>query len=227
MNYNNATFPAQKISLKKKTEQWRKNSVDGVIGRMGLGGVGGMTRKQIMELNYKLYNGDFDKNDLKYIVDPYEVGDTFPATPQEFNIIRPKIDLLVGEESKRPFNYMLIQTNDEAVTELQNKKKDMLTQYILSELGLTGEDLQAAPPPQIEKYMKSTYKTVAETQANQSLNYLKERLSLQNEFIRGWKDALIAGEEIYYVGIQNGEPILKRMNPLNCDYDGNSAKTEN
>jgi hypothetical protein len=49
----------------------------------------------------------------------------------------------------------------------------------------------------------------------------KKKLFLENEFLRGWKDGLIAGEEIYYVGVINGEPILKRVNPLNCDYDGN------
>lgn len=221
MSYKDSVFPVQKKTLREKTKSWRENSVDGIIGRMGLGRAGTQTRKETMATNYKLYNGEFDKNDLKYIVDPFEVGDTFPASPQEMNIVRPKIDLLVGEESKRPFNYMLIQTNDEAVTALQTKKKEMLTQYIMSELGLTPEDIQTSAPPEIERYLRTNYKTVAEKQANQALEYLKEKLYLQNEFLRGWKDGLIAGEEIYYVGVINGEPVLKRVNPLNCDYDGN------
>lgn len=220
MNSNSA-FPVQKLALSKKGKDWKENSVDGVIGRMGLGRVGTLSRRANMAVLYDLYNGKFDKNDLKHIVDPFEVGDTFPASPQEFNIIRPKIDLLIGEESKRPFNYTLIQTNDEAVTQLQNKKKEMLTQYIMSELGLMDEDIQASTPPEIEAYMRRNYKTVAEQQANQSLNYLKEKLDLEAEFLRGWKDGLIAGEEIYYVGIQNGEPVMQRVNPMNCDYDGN------
>jgi len=222
MRNNNATFPVQKRPLREKTKVWRETSVDGIIGRMGLGRVGAISRRDTMAINYDLYNSKFNKDDLKYIVDPFEVGDTFPASPQEFNIIRPKIDLLIGEETKRPFNYMLIQTNEEAVTALQEKKKEMLTKYIMSELGLTPEDLQAATPPEIEKYMRSNYKTAAEKQANQSLNYLKEKLDLEGEFVRGWKDGLIAGEEIYYVGINNGEPVLKRINPVNCDYDGNA-----
>jgi hypothetical protein len=175
MSYKDSVFPVQKKTLSEKSKSWRENSVDGVIGRMGLRKEGSHARKETMAINYRLYNGEFDKKDLKYIVDPFEVGDTFPASPQEMNIVRPKIDLLVGEESKRPFNFMLIQTNDEAVTDLQNKKKEMLTQYLFSELGLSDEDLQAATPPEIEKYMRSNYKTVAERQANQSLNYLKEK----------------------------------------------------
>jgi hypothetical protein len=222
MRNNNSTFPIQKLALSKKTKPWKETSVDGIIGRTGMSRVGAVSRKDTMAINYELYNSNFDKDDLKYIVDPFDVGDTFPASPQEFNIIRPKVDLLIGEETKRPFNYMIIQTNDDAVTALQDKKKQMLTQYILSELGLTDEDLKTSTPPEIEKYMRSNYKTVAEKQANQSLNYLKEKLNLQDQFMRGWKDGLIAGEEIYYVGVNNGEPVLKRVNPLNCDYDGNA-----
>ena len=39
------------------------------------------------------------------------------------------------------------------------------------------------------------------------------------QFYKGWKDALIAGEEIYYVGIINGNPYLERVNPLYFSYD--------
>lgn len=39
------------------------------------------------------------------------------------------------------------------------------------------------------------------------------------EFLKGFKDGLIGGKEIYYNGIQNGEPISERVNPIECDHD--------
>ena len=54
--------------------------------------------------------------------------DGFPATPQDFNIIRPKIDLLIGEETKRPMNFRVVRTSQEAASELQDKEKEMLMQ---------------------------------------------------------------------------------------------------
>ena len=36
------------------------------------------------------------KKDLKYVTDPFKQDDGFPASPRNFNIIRPKIDLLIG-----------------------------------------------------------------------------------------------------------------------------------
>lgn len=57
------------------------------------------------------------------------------------------------------------------------------------------------PPEKIQKYLSKDYKDIAEVTAYHSLNYLKNKLNVVHEFYKGWKDALIAGEEIYYVGI--------------------------
>jgi hypothetical protein len=67
--------------------------------------------------------------------------------------------------------------------------------------------------------LNKDYKDIAETTAYHSLNYLKNKLNITHEFYKGWKDALIAGEEIYYVGIINGNPYLERVNPLYFSYD--------
>jgi hypothetical protein len=48
---------------------------------------------------------------------------------------------------------------------------------------------------------------------------LKNKLNITHEFFKGWKDALIGGEEVYYVGILNGDPYLERVNPLYFSYD--------
>lgn len=222
MNVNGpGVLPVQKISLKKKDKSWKENSVNAIIGKQGTGRIGVYTRKEHMAIDYDLYNGNFNKKDLKYITDPYDIGDSFPASPQEFNIIRPKLDLLVGEESKRPENFLVVQTNDDAVSMLQDQKKELLVNYMNDLLGVSKDEVPAMEPPQIEEYMRKNYKTIAETQATQTIRYLREKLNLKNEFLRGWKDGLIAGEEIYYVGIHNGEPVLYRQNPLDCDYDSN------
>jgi hypothetical protein len=221
MNKNGpGILPVQKLPLREKGKDWRESSVDAIVGKEGTGRIGRYTRKEHMHIAYELYNGNFDKKDLKYITDPFDVGDSFPASPQEFNIIRPKVDLLVGEESKRPENFLVVQTNDEAVTMLQEKKKELLISYMMDLVsGSEDQEDPAMTPPQIQEYMQKNYKTIAEQQATQSIRYLREKLNLRNEFLRGWKDGLIAGEEIYYVGISNGEPVLNRENPLDCDYD--------
>ena len=183
MNVDKTTFPIQKLPLSKKDQEWKEASVDAVIARDSGSGYASTQSKYDMLTAYGLYNSEYDEEDLKYVTNPFKVEDGFPAKTQNFNIIRPKIDLLIGEESKRPFNIKVIQTNDEAVTQLQEQKKELLTQYVMQELGLGGEvdeNGQPLTPPEIQKYMSHTYKTVAEETAYHALNYLKEKLNLKN-----------------------------------------------
>lgn len=84
------------------------------------------------------------------------------------------------------------------------------------------EQLQSGeimPPEQIAKYMDKDYKDIVENTAYHSLTYLREKLDLDNEFIKGWKDGLISGREIYYVGVLNAEPYAERVNPICFSYD--------
>jgi len=218
MKENSNTFPIQKIALKKKTEEWKHQCVDSIIGKSSDGiSVDGRGRKDRMKITYELYNSNFDEKDFKHVTDPFNVGDSFPSKMQNHNVVRPKIDLLLGEESKRPFTFKAIQTNDDAVSSMQTEYKEMILQYLIESLNSPqGDDSYLED---LQKYMKFSYKNIAEETAYNALNYLKEKLNLTNEFLKGWKDALIAGEELYYIGILNGEPTFERVNPIYSDYD--------
>lgn len=78
---------------------------------------------------------------------------------------------------------------------------------------------EVMPPEQIAKYMDKEYKDVVENTAYHTLTYLREKLNLDNEFIKGWKDALIGGYEVYYCGVLNSEPYLERVNPMYFSFD--------
>ena len=67
--------------------------------------------------------------------------------------------------------------------------------------------------------MDKDYKDIVENTAYHTLTYLREKLDLDNEFIKGWKDGLISGREIYYVGVLNAEPYVERVNPIYFSYD--------
>ena len=74
-------------------------------------------------------------------------------------------------------------------------------------------------PEAIAKYLQKDYKDIAETEAYHALQFLKRKLNLTHEFYKGWKDALIGGEEIYYIGVINGDPYVERVNPMYFDYE--------
>ena len=231
-NLYNANFPQQKLPLSKKDEQWQHDCVNFIIGEGNVVS-GGMQKTAFGELQtyYDLYNSIFDEKDFKRITNPFKVQDGFPASPQDFNIIRPKVDLLIGEETKRPLNFRVVRTSQEAASEMMDKEKEMLIQYMMASImaRMSPEDQQhfqeqldsgeVMPPEEIGKYMRRDYKDVIENTAYHTLTYLREKLSIDNEFIKGWKDALIAGTEVYYVGVQNDDPYMERVNPIYFSYD--------
>lgn len=231
-NLYNSAFPRQKLPLSKKGKKWQEDCVNYIIGEGNVTS-GGNSTSYYGELQtyYNLYNSIFDEKDFKSITNPFKVEDGFLATPHDFNIIRPKVDLLIGEETKRPLNFRVIRTSQEATSEMQEKEKQMILQYI--EAAITAkmspeeaqqfqEQLQSGeimPPEQIAKYMDKDYKDIVENTAYHSLTYLREKLDLDNEFIKGWKDGLISGIEVYYVGVLNAEPYAEKVNPICFSYD--------
>lgn len=225
------SFPIQKIPFSQKSEEWKKTCVDYIIGQSQLSNGSSIPTDEEMQTYYDLYNSVYSEKDLKYVTNPFNQDDGFPAVAQDYNIIRPKIDLLIGEETKRPFNFKVCRTSDAAASEMQEKAKQMLLDYvqasIMAKMGpeeqaryeeaLSSGEIQT--PEQIQEYLTKDYKDVAEVTAYHTLNYLKHSLNIDHEFVKTWKDGLIAGEEVIYVGIRNGEPCLNRVNPKNFWFD--------
>lgn len=249
------SFPQQKLSSAKKRAnkfQWAKDVLD-EIDRDNQFGISGRSSAEQKAVNYDLFNGVLDEADFEYVCKPYgnNVSGEMPAELRHYDIISPKLRVLFGEEIKRPFNFKVVATNPEAITEKEREKKKLLDRYIMQEVQLRiqkamqeaglspdgrpgdAEDpevvqqtqqqiqqiQQEMTPPQIEEYMQREYQSNIEIMANQILAYLKKKEKLRDKFNKGWKHALIAGEEIYWTGIVNGEPEVRVINPLYFEYD--------
>lgn len=223
-------MPIQKLPLSKKTEEWRKDCVDYFIGISDIASSDNLPDRDELQSYYDLYNGIYNEKDLKYVTNPFDQDDGFPATAQDYNIIRPKIDLLLGEETKRPFNYVVCRTSDIASSDVQNKAKQMLLDYMqaamMAKLGpeeqarfqeaLQSGEIQT--PEEIQKYITKDYKDIAEITAYQTLKFLYKKLDMQHKFNRSYLDALVGGSEYFYTGIRNGEPYTERVNPKEFTY---------
>lgn len=231
-NLYNSRFPQQKLPLSKKNEKWQHDCVNYIIGEGNIvSGGHNHTRFDELQQYYDLYNSIFDEKDFKKITNPFKVQDGFPATPQDFNIIRPKIDLLIGEETKRPLNFRVVRTSQEAASDLMETQKQMVLSYVQAAITarMSPEEAQQfqqqleegsiLPPEEIAKYMDKDYKDIIENTAYHTLVYLREKLGMDNEFIKGWKDALIGGLEVYYVGVLGSEPYMERVNPMYFSFD--------
>ena len=243
MSQNSTIFlepvlPAQKIPNSQKTEEWGKQCIDGIISMGNAKLYNGRSTKYNKQVNYNLVNSIFDEQDFEYVLNPYGVKDNVggqPARLNNWNLITPKINLLKGEEIKRPFSFRVIGVNGEVVNEIEKKQQEKMLENFnlklqsdLAKQGIgeqpldeQGNPVEPQQPEQIKKWINQSYQDVREQMANQVLEYLKHKERLELKFNEGYEHALIAAEEIYFVGLVAGQPSVRVVNPLYFDYDKN------
>lgn len=222
------TMPLQKLPRSKKNKEWGIRNVENIIKLAGsTTSLNAFTNDKI---NYDLYNNIIDPKDFTYVTQPYgAIEDEFPARLNNYNIITPKLKLLEGEEIKRPFNFRVAAVNSEAVSQIQDQKKQLLLQYLESELitelqaqgiNVTNPETgQVMTPEQVEKYMTYSESDIRESTANKIAKYLIKDQNLEYKFNKGFKDSLIVAREIYFIGIEGSNPVCYNVNPpdFRCD----------
>ena len=98
-------IPRQKLPINKKTKKWGEECVEAFID-LSNSGSSYSGKKNDMKILYDYYNGVIDEADYKYVLKPYgKSRKNFPSEMRNYPIIKPIIDLLLGEKSKRPLNY--------------------------------------------------------------------------------------------------------------------------
>ena len=183
--------------------------------------------------NYELVEGRFNKDDFENVIKRFgSDGYEMPSDLEHYDIISPKYDLIRGEEIKRPFNFKVIRTNPEAVSEAKAAKDEMVKemfQGIASEMamkmGLTEQDETGAPVEypksfkEIEKFMEKDYRDVIEQMSDEALNYLHHYLDLPDVFNKGFEHHLKSGKEVYWVGTINGNPSIRAVDSRYAKWD--------
>jgi hypothetical protein len=204
--------PIQKLPRSRKTKAWAISvceEMDSLISSSEYHGRGSKEKKAIC---YNLFNGKLNLADFEYVTNPYGFKqDELPANLQHYDFISPKISLLLGEEINRPFNFRVISTNPDATSSLEKEQQEMLM-GVLRDVLLGYQEEDAIKEAQ--KYIKYTFQDLKEKNGQQALDYLIKQQHLIEKFNEGFKHATIAAEEIYWVGIVEGEPVCRVVNPL-------------
>ena len=128
-------LPPQQLSFSKKNKKWRKGCVD--VGDSHSLLHSNVTRKSIeaMNINYDLMDGKLHMDDLKALVNPFNIDASFiPDSIQHYPIINSKIEVLKGEESKRIFDFRATVTNPNAISEMEEEKTIRLDSEVADDI---------------------------------------------------------------------------------------------
>lgn len=210
-------FPPQQLPFNRKTKAWRKKHCDWASSRTFFNY--SLVRNSVIhkKINYDLVKGILHMDDLMLIINPDNIHAGFiPDKIQHYSIISSKLDVLRGEELDRVFDFRVTITNPNAISEIeQNKKNELFSrlQQIIQDRAKSEEELNS----ELEKlndYMMYDWQDIREQRANYLLNHYYKEYNMPILFNTGFMDALTVAEEIYMCDIVGGEPIIERLNPL-------------
>jgi hypothetical protein len=220
-------IPRQRIPLSKKNKKWREDCVEAYIN---LSKFGVSERRSYLKSLYDYYNGVIDEQDYKYVLKPYgKTRSNFPSKLRNYPIIKPIIDLLLGEKAKRPLNYSVVVKNADSISrkeEAKNKKalemlSSMFEQEMQTQQGGPAPEGQEKPqmPAQFMEEFERSYVDRRAIKGQAAMNYLMQNEEMYHKFQKGFFHYLVTGEVYSHKGVARNEPFYEILNPLDIDYD--------
>ena len=210
-------LPPQQLPFNKKNKVWRKKHLDWADSKTFFNY--SLVRKSVIhkKINYDLLNGKLHMTDLELILNPENIRAGFiPDRIQHYPIMNSKLNILRGEESKRVFDYRVVVTNPNAISEIENNKKEELFQRLKTLISNTSQSEEEFNQ-ELEKlndYYTYEWQDMREIRANALLNHYVKEYNIPFLFNNGFMDAMAVGEEMYQCDIVGGEPTIERLNPL-------------
>lgn len=211
------SLPTQQLPFSKKTKEWRKKMLDWADSKTFFNY--SLVRRSVLhkKINYDLINGRLHMNDIQTVLNPDNITSGYVTEKiPHYPIMNSKLNVLRGEESKRVFDYKVIVTNPNSVSEIENNKKSEIlnrVQQIIANHS-ESEDQFNAELEKMSHYYTYEWQDVREVRANALLSHYVKEYNIPLIFNNGFMDAMSVAEEIYQCDIVGGEPTIERLNPL-------------
>ena len=210
-------LPPQQLPFHRKTKKWRKQIVDWADSKTFFNY--SPVRNSVIhkKINYDLLNGKLHMQDLEMVINPENQSAGFiPDKIQHYPIMNSKLNVLRGEESKRVFDFRVIITNPNSISEIENAKKEELLQRLQQMMSNSAQSEEEFNQ-ELEKlndYFTYEWQDYREIRANALLNHYIKEYNMPLLFNNGFMDAMTVGEEIYQCDIVGGEPVIMKVDPL-------------
>lgn len=209
-------FPRQKLSFKGKNKVWRKKHLDWADDNSTISSVSLRKRLRSKKRNIQFFNGIVHKDDLKLTLNPSNLEDFYiPGAIQHYPIIVPRLNVLVGEEKARRFDWRVTIISPTAISSIENNKRKEIQSKLeqLLTLQYSEEEIEKELA-KFGDYMNFEWQDIREKRANLLLKHFIKELEVEEKLSDGFMDALIHGEESYLCDIKHNNPVFERLNPL-------------
>jgi hypothetical protein len=216
MNMNTSSFPAQKKLEREKNEKWATDCVKAACD-IGIFSESFHSDYKAIRTNMDLYNSVLNMDDMMEMCDPFGLsGNDSPFKPQHYPIANTKINLLVGEETKKRFDWKIKVINSDAVSEKEKEIMQMIRAQLLELItSKLSEEEAHRKLQEFDSYLKFEYQDARERKATHLMNHMMEKENMKYKFNMGFLDGLVSGRELYALDIVGGDPRVRKCNPAN------------
>lgn len=218
-------IPRQKVSFKTKKEKnfrYMEETIDAIIENTSFSS---NEYHRLLKCE-KAYHGILDGADYSYITNPYNTQEErykrFPAKLRNYNIIKPVIDLLLGEKRKRTIDYQVVCESDDVDT-IKNKERMEVLRALLQQMyinALNAAGVQTNQPtrevPDLDKFMEkweTDYRDARALLGQEILDIAYTDLDMDENFVDGFRDWLIYGRVYSYKGAHQKNPVYEIIPP--------------
>ena len=216
---NKIDFPIQTISETKKTEEWYKKCITDATKLVGTDGSNYVRfSRQEKDILYKLGLDEVDPRDMAKTFNPLQIKDLQESFKQVKNVPFEQgiFKLLRGERDQRPFNYQVKRLNPEAISEVQENKRQILSNFLAEKIKAEAVD-EAALKEEIEDLMDkiSSYRDIKAIKTKKLLDKLERDNNLETIFSKTFEAKLYVGEEVAFFDFVNGSLKVQHVNESN------------
>lgn len=211
---NNKSFPSQKKKSSQKGPTWKKEHFGWARNAIFTDDSGLRSSAKNKHRNVQSYLGKIDISEYAHLLNPNGLKKfALPTNMQHHPIAAPYLNVLIGEEFDRRFEWKAILTNPNAISKIEIDKRKMFEKKIrqmLMDPNVTEEEgveqLKA-----FDYYVKFEYQDIREKRANLLLRHYIKELDLKLKFNAGFKDVLLNSEEAYIGDVFNNRPSIEKM----------------
>ena len=217
VEFGDNSFPKQNIPYSQKNKKWREQCVLWAASKSFYSYSPIRDTMINKKINYDLVAGKIYMEDIKKITNPKHLGFvTVPEDLQHYSLINPKLETLSGELIGRPFDYRVVVTNPNGISQIEEGKKEAMynsLKELVENISQSDEEFEQNMQ-KMSDYFTYEYQDFREVRANQVMNHYSKEYNIPLITVNGFRDALITGEEVYRCLIVGGEPTFERVN--NC-----------
>jgi|GEM_PF-3416283 len=225
------TFPAQKIASNKKNKNWYIKNAEFAKSLIYGGGLKQMFENK--QENFDLRENRININNFKKYIDLDDIGlDKLPSQFKHVGIGNSKINLLVGEyiKRKKDFKAFLSANDKEGSSSKEKDIKKKFEKFIIDKItreSINQEELEKEIKA-FQKYIKYDYQDILEITANKILKKEYKEQFLAFLFEEEFEDLLVSAEQMVYIDVLAGKPVIRRVDPRNMYTwgSGDSKKIE-